>query len=706
MRRVGVTLAATVLATMVIGSPVVAQQSQADIALRAAMELETVRGDLNGAIQQYMRIADLYRHNRPVAAEALWRLAACYQRLGDPRAQAAYERIVKEFPDQRDAVARARVGLRPTEAGAAGVIHRVVKTGRNIGPFTPSPDGRYLAFHNWDTNGNLAVHELATGLERDVTHNSPWQSDIGPSQFPVFTPDSKRILYTTRVSGVSELRIIGVDGTGTRTILRNAEYRYFSHHGISPDGKTVSALLALKDQTWQIALVSVDSGTVRVLKTVGWARPAVGNFSADGRWTVYSAPAQERTSGSHEVYSIATDGSAEFRLAPSVAATDATPYYSPDGSTVVFVGQRERQRVLWSVRVADGKPIAGPELLRTDVGAPMGFTANGSFYLRDDSLRIGVFTAKADPVTLRVSSPPTEVSSPTRQSSAVDPVWSPDGNLLAYSAPSESRSSETPYGVQVSSIYSKSATIVIRDRRSGAEREIVTRGGRLRGWSADGQSLVVDAGSGGVRTIEANTGRERVLVEREVGLPSVSITGTALFYYVRDSGASFEPGTRRPGVDTVRIMRRDAGSGKTTELCHLQAARGTVTDLAPSPDGRQVAFIALLPSEDARLFVVSASGGPPSEIPRPRGTLAGGFAWTGDSRAILFIREPETPAGGRQVWAVPIDGSSPYAVGIEAAGLYSLTVHPAGDVAFTATVREAGSVSVLENLLTPVKSAR
>ena len=72
------------------------QQDRAETALRAAIETETVKGDVNGAIAQYQHIVAQHRANRQIAAQALLRLADAYRRLGDAPARAAYQRLVRD----------------------------------------------------------------------------------------------------------------------------------------------------------------------------------------------------------------------------------------------------------------------------------------------------------------------------------------------------------------------------------------------------------------------------------------------------------------------------------------------------------------------------------------------------------------------------------------------------------------------------------
>ena len=108
------TLALVALTTMlaVTRSNVTAQvRDKTDAVFKAAMDKETVEGDLRGAIEQYKRVAQ--SQDRSIAAKALIRMAECYQKLGDVQARKIFERSYARLADQPDAVktARARLGV-------------------------------------------------------------------------------------------------------------------------------------------------------------------------------------------------------------------------------------------------------------------------------------------------------------------------------------------------------------------------------------------------------------------------------------------------------------------------------------------------------------------------------------------------------------------------------------------------------------------
>jgi hypothetical protein len=72
-------------------------QEQDEVALRQAMEVETVKGDLRAAIELYRPLAE--SGDRSVAARALVRMAESYGKLGDGQARLLYERIVRDYAE-------------------------------------------------------------------------------------------------------------------------------------------------------------------------------------------------------------------------------------------------------------------------------------------------------------------------------------------------------------------------------------------------------------------------------------------------------------------------------------------------------------------------------------------------------------------------------------------------------------------------------
>ena len=86
-------------------------RSGADAMFEAARQKETLEGDLPGAIKEYGAIVAKYKSDRGVTAMALVRMAECYQKMGDSESRKIYEQVLREYADQKDAVAIARTQL-------------------------------------------------------------------------------------------------------------------------------------------------------------------------------------------------------------------------------------------------------------------------------------------------------------------------------------------------------------------------------------------------------------------------------------------------------------------------------------------------------------------------------------------------------------------------------------------------------------------
>ncbi|MDM8007462.1 MAG: DUF3108 domain-containing protein [Phycisphaerae bacterium] len=106
MYRYPAMLASTFALLSVVGN--LAAETPA-VLLEKAIHAEESAGDVNEAIRLYQQIVDDAQAGRPYVAQAQFRLALCLQKVNRPaEAQAAFEKLISEFPEQADLIARAR----------------------------------------------------------------------------------------------------------------------------------------------------------------------------------------------------------------------------------------------------------------------------------------------------------------------------------------------------------------------------------------------------------------------------------------------------------------------------------------------------------------------------------------------------------------------------------------------------------------------
>ncbi|HUQ94099.1 MAG TPA: hypothetical protein VM120_20630 [Bryobacteraceae bacterium] len=431
-KRIWTGLAAVLLTAV----PLAAQKPEAaESLLQSAIKKEVVDGNLAGAIEGYKKALVAAKGNRPVAARALVQMAECYQKLGDAQSRAIYDQVVRDYADQKDAVAKARVRLGGI-AQPGRQTNTLVWSGPKVnGEGSVSPDGRYLSYTEWDS-GDLALHEIATGTERRLTDTRQQKSDVNVfAEGSAISKDGKQIAYNWWENKKAELRLASLTGNPSpRHLYENPEITWYIPFDWSPDGKSLVVFLQRTDRTKQIGLISIPGGSLRVLKSIDWRGTGRIRFSPDGKYLGYDLP-QSDTGPARDVFILSVDGAREIH---SVAhpSNDTMMGWSPDGKWLLFASDRTGSMALWGLPIADGKPQGAPELLRADFAAraePIGITQAGAMYyaIKGSQDRYKIQIASIDFAAGKYLSKPMDLTQDYLESHAL-PTWSPDGRQLAY----------------------------------------------------------------------------------------------------------------------------------------------------------------------------------------------------------------------------------------------------------------------------------
>jgi Tol biopolymer transport system component len=652
------------------------KNDQAEVLLQAAQHKQLVEGDLKGAIKIYNQIVASYGNNHAVAAKALVQMGRCYEKMGNAEARKAYDRVVRDYNDQREMVAEARArlsSLTPAASRAAAVAKATGPTIRQVwaGPGayyggTPSPDGRYLSFVLPPPDGHpymddVAVRDLATGEIRRVTNFGPDAKE--DADMMIWSPDGKQLAYSCEPWSdpdiQSELHVIGLDGSKPRLLYRHKDTTHLDPVVWSPDGKHILADFWQRDGTRQIVWVAVADGSVQIIKKLE-ERLGHISLSPDGRYLVYDVDVR-KDFAKRDIFLLTADGNRETPLIQS-PADDQLLGWAPDGKTILFASDRSGIWDAWSISVVEGKVQGSPERVKREIGHvfPMGFTRNGSFYYFVNTELTDVYLATLDPETGKLVSPP-KLASNRYTGSNEQPAWSPDGQYLIY---------KSTRGVRG---FAGSGIISILSIDTGQQREVAPQmsGFRYPFFSPEGQLVVLGP-----------TGR---------GLDWFKIdeqTGVASPYVLPPSRWVFSPSS-----DSIKARNPDTGEEKIV----YRAPQPINRNLAVGWRGQRMAFVL-----GNALMVVRADGVAREllrlkESERFYGSRT--IQWTPDGRYILFVKQANEKAPC-ELWRIPAEGGQAQNLGVAMEELDELRVHPDGRrLAFMAGKKDAGEVWVMENFL-------
>ena len=625
----------------------------------ALMQMEG-RGNYSKALEIFGQIIKDFRGNRQISARSQYQIGVCYEKLGKSEAQKAYERVIKDFGDQGEVVAQARVRLAAL-GGPGGLVTRRLLTDASGVGVVVTADGKYIRGLDRDS-GDVFQFEVASGQTSLIKNRGAWSETEKTLEDQAFSRDGKQIAYTAEVLSDAKdwsfpLRIRNLDGSGLRT-LYSEKGTYIVPLDWSPDG---GSILALRDRNKvdELTLISTADGSVRVLRSIspGWFLFEKASFSPDGRFVAFSRLVREGSPPHGDVFLMTADGRNEVVVAGH-PADDQLLGWTPDGTSLVFLSDRSGTWDIWTVHITGGKQQGEPELLKKDFGYDaevLGFASDGSLYYRTLTSSGRLYNGAIDLETGKVLLPPAPVA--TRYTSPPSQLtWSPDGRNLLYIS---RRGSAVP-GHNI---------LTIRSAATGEERFLSPR---LRyvnqiSWAPDGRSVIAlgltEAGLGIFR-IDIETSGITKLADEGVA-PKLCPDGKTLVF-VKEGPI---------------ITKRNLVTGQESEVVKI---KGMNYDL--SPDGREVVFQV----DSGAVKTVSLNGGEPREIYPASG---GYFKWTRDG-CYIIVRASGT------FWRVPAQGGTPLKLEVRVPKMQFFTLHPDNRrFAFSVNEESKSELWVMENFL-------
>lgn len=699
----------TIGAAIVFATAVVLGQGGAspEVQLKAAIHKEQVEGDLQAAAEQFKKLTA--SPNPAVAAQAWVHLGQCYEKLGDAQARqavSAYEKVVRDFPEQKDAVGQARLrlaSLAKPAAGSmsgAGTIKRLLyeRSGLNArGQATISADGRYLVAKGL-TERDVLVRNLTTGDERRfVPAGLPEDMRIVNA---VVSPDGRQIAYAlsplagSKVPG-GEVHIAAMDGTGARVLAKQAgslTVVWWADDGTRLLGWSQAGEFAGNAPVDFVSITIAGGAITKIASALAWRNAGSAALSPDGRWFACT----ESRATTVDILLIETKtGARSWATDPAEKGDNYRPVWAPDGSGLLFVRGTDGTYSLWFQRLKEGRPDGQARMLRAsieDIGWPAHVTADGTLY--SISQRTGPldttfksYVAPLDPATGKIGQTPTVLAG-LDYACGID--WSPDSTAIIY-------------GAHVNQARGSCTLLGIRPMGGGRDRLLDPGMSEIRRprWSPDGKSALVYGvkdGTAGIYSVELSAGTTKLLVTDpnppksydRIMFPYWAPDGRG-FYFMRYDNADY------------RLVHRDLETGQETQRF---AGIFTPSQTTVAPDG-SVSLLA-----QGKVIVVSADGASKRTVlaHTPSGLISGAglddgitsTCWTADgkgiwaSQAIPTADEPRL----RRLIRIPVDGRPPSDGGLQMAGLDNPRPSPDGKwLLFQASTVPADQVWAIERFL-------
>jgi len=503
-----------------------------------------------------------------------------------------------------------------------------------------SPDGRTIAF---DLLGDIYTMPIGGGTPTRIAEGLAYEHQ------PRFSPDGRRIAFTSDRGGGDNIWIMNVDGSDKRQ-LTNEDFRLLNQPSWSPDGRFIIAKKHFTTErslgTGEVWLYHVSGGGgVQLVKRANEKlQKELGEpiYAPDGKSLYY---VRNVTPGNTFEYAqnSRTDlfnierydiDSGEVTTVVSGVGGAVRPAPSPDGKSIAFVRRVDGRSTLWVKDFATGveKQIYGP--LDRDVQETwavtglypnMGWTPDSRsiiFWAGGKIRRVGADGSGAAEIPFRVNDTRVVVNAVHPQVDVAPDHF--QTRMVRWA-------SVSPDGRQV--VFESLGKLWIRPVAGGTPRRLVSgEEGAMQlwpAWSRDGRSIAfvswTDAGLGQIQTVSASGGSARTVTQApgHYGRPAFSPDGRTIVFEKRRSFGL----TATRGTDETGIFRVPAAGGPATRIAgdgampqfgadndrlfmvtsddggrqlistdldgqrkRVHATGALIVDYTVSPDGRYVAF--------------------------------------------------------------------------------------------------------------------
>jgi dipeptidyl aminopeptidase/acylaminoacyl peptidase len=219
-----------------------------------------------------------------------------------------------------------------------------------IEEFDVSPDGRSVAYKSARAGTyDIWMAPLEGGGEPRQLTSMP-----GREMAPKFSPDGRWVAFEADHggTGISDIYVVPAEGGDAIRLtdhpLNDGSVMW------APDSRTIYFQTAMY---WDPAIAAVDIQT-RQIRRVRWGGGGQISLSPDGRWFAYTGNAKpnDDDQSNRDIY-VAPVGEGEARLLTpdTFDWLDSAPAWSPDGTRIAFVSDRNGFSNLGVIDVASGE---------------------------------------------------------------------------------------------------------------------------------------------------------------------------------------------------------------------------------------------------------------------------------------------------------------------------------------------------------------